>query len=87
MTKLSREEILASIRQIASEMNDDTCREKLGALLLFCVQMSNSLDFDCEVLLHQTVKKMVESCQSLGKDGKRESDTFKPLTFKDLGVY
>ena len=83
----ARDEVLSSIRQISSGINDADCKEKLGTLLLLCVQLSCSLGIDSEILLHQTVKKMIDLCQSHAADGKKEPDSFKPLTFKDLGVY
>ena len=83
----SREETLSSIRKIAAEISEDSCPERLGMLLFFCVQLCRGLDIDCEVLLHQTVKKIVESCRSLEMKGNKEAGISKPLTFKDLGVY
>ncbi len=87
----SSEEALSSICRAANEIRNVSgqanAAKHLGSILLCCARLSGIFDTDCEVLLHQTIKTMIEKCQSPERRGKILTDTLKPLTFNDLGVY
>ena len=59
----------------------------LGSLLFCCSELARRFDLDSEVILHQTVRHVIRSCQALENEGKNGSEILKPLTFNDLGVY
>lgn len=83
MTDLSEAEIVSMIRNSAADISMDS----LGMLLFFCACLAQQKEKDSEVLLHQTVKKVIKACETLEKNGKISLNSPKPLTFNDLGVY
>lgn len=83
MPDLSGDEIVTLIHNSAADISSDS----LGVLLFFCAYFAQQQNTDSEVLLHQKVKKIIQACESLEKNGKISLDSPKPLTFNDLGVY
>ena len=87
----SAKEIVEHLQRISNGISDtlsiEESEKKLCSLLFCCVQLSHLFNIDCEVLLHQTISRVIQDCHALEKKGKIISDTHKPLTFNDLGVY
>ena len=79
----SFDEIVSMIRDSASEATP----ESLATLLFFCTYLAQSMEVDSEVLLHQYMQNIIQSCQALEKEGKISLNSPNPLTFNDLGVY
>ena len=84
------EQISASLTDLAERLakeNDKSEQERLLAeLLICCTELANRLGADCEVLLHQTAKKMIQSVLRCEKDGKDISKCPEGLTFNDFGI-
>ena len=87
----SVKEITDHIRMICDELSETCSTEdsesKLSALLFYCVQLSHLSGIDSEVLLHQTIRRIVQNCHTFKNNGKINANVLKPLTFNDLGVY
>ena len=80
---LSIDEIISAIRKNADGISGGS----LGLLLFFCACFALHIGIDSEVLLHQTVHRLILNCEALERDRKISPDNPKPLTFNDLGVY
>ena len=82
--------ILASVQKAADDIGAVRSLQEgekhLGTLLFLCAVLSRKLNTDGEVLLHHTVKHIIESYNVFEKDTIRRSDALKPLTFNDLGL-
>ena len=88
LLKRSADEVKAMILECARGLQGQDRQEteqKIGSLLLLCAELSQRLGIDSEVLLHQSVRKMVGFF--LRYEGNHDQDALKRLTFNDFGVY
>ena len=76
--------ILECARGLQGQDREET-EQKIASLLLLCAELSQRLGIDSEVLLHQSVRKMVGFF--LRYEGNHDQDALKRLTFNDFGVY
>ena len=87
----SDEKLLSAFSETIVRLKDGSDRtgmeKRLGSLLFCCSEIARRFDLDSEVILHQTVRRVIRSCQTLENEGKNGSESLKPLTFNDLGVY
>ena len=85
------EEILYSIESLSQSLlkskENENAEMNLGKLLFLCAALLRCYDADGEVALHQTVNRIIKTCESFEKSGKIRSKAPERLTFKDLGVY
>ena len=83
-------EIITFIRQETDILRGVSGKKEaaahIGRLLFLCALLSRKTDSDGEILLHETVNRIIQSYKAFEKDGFVASDTQKPLTFNDLGL-
>jgi len=63
--------LLKQLKQL-QENSSDNRRDSLGKALFLCAALARHYGIDCEVVLHEYVQKVIESCQSLEKIGKKD---------------
>ena len=87
----SEKEVATLMEEAVRRLKDTSDREKtqqnIGFILLCISEFSRQLNIDNEILLHQTVKRIIDICQQTDNQRKKTSQDLKPLTFNDLGVY
>ncbi len=90
LEKVSLKTILLLVHKTANDIETVSDKQNaenlLGNLLFLCAMLSRKLNTDGEVVLHHTVKRIINSCISIDKKNANGSGTLKPLTFNDLGL-
>lgn len=84
------EDIVTDIRCLIDvESNKGNVPDELfsGRLLYLCAELCFSLNYDGELLLHDTVKKLKKRIQGSEKQIQRDGKSFECLTFEELSVY
>ncbi len=82
-------EILGSVSSYAEKLKaaePDAIPEMLGRLLFYCAELSFRYGQDGEILLHHTVRKLINCYYDVENKAKRGDKSPESLTFKDLGL-
>ena len=81
----SEEYILSNLLNQFQQLQDaspDHRKDLLGKILFFCVVLARQYGVDSEVILHEYVQKVIETCQSLEKRGKKDAKSLGTLDFQ-----
>lgn len=81
----SEEYILSNLLNQFQQLQDaspDHRKDLLGKILFFCVVLARQYGVDSEVILHEYVQKVIETCQSLEKCGKNDAKSLGTLDFQ-----
>ena len=79
---------LSGISEMLVKEDAKSRQEKwIADLLICCTELAYSRGLDCELILHQTVRKIIQAVLRFEKDGKDIAKCPESLTFNDLGVY
>ena len=86
----SADEIISSLHTSANDLHirkNGDLSEKLGFLLFICAELAVRYGEDGELLLHHTVRRIIDRYKQLESEGKISLESPEGLTFNDLGVY
>ena len=87
----SEKEIAGTLSNISEKIVKEDVKDRqekwIADLLICCTELAYRGGLDCEIILHQTVRQMIQKVLLLEKGGKDTSKCPESLTFNDLGVY